>query len=241
MPASRMASINSEVATGRRMNGRDGLIAGSSSMGHARHGRNLAAAFATALTDSSGAYRLLGFLWPAERGVTVTAFGFRPERTTGGRVVLHRWPWISGTVTDDVGDVVSGATVTVSQRDRGWRERSDDDGRFGLVAEAASGPAVVTAAAPDHDTATRRITVGLDHEVSVAPVLARAGFQEIDIRYRAPYPEHEKLQPVSAPREAGVPGSSAIADWADTLNANVEKINRLLFTWLDYAAIGRRP
>jgi hypothetical protein len=29
--------------------------------------------------------------------------------------------------------------------------------------------------------------------------------------------------------------------WADTLNANVEKINRLLFTWLDYAAIGRRP
>ena len=27
----------------------------------------------------------------------------------------------------------------------------------------------------------------------------------------------------------------------DTLNANVERINKLLFTWLDYAAVGRRP
>ncbi|HEV8319784.1 MAG TPA: hypothetical protein VGQ10_20385, partial [Vicinamibacterales bacterium] len=79
------------------------------------------------------------------------------------------------------------------------------------------------------------------HPDTLRYLLIATGFQEIDIRYRAPYPEHEKLQPVSAPREAGVPGSSAIADWADTLNANVEKINRLLFTWLDYAAIGRRP
>jgi len=29
-------------------------------------------------------------------------------------------------------------------------------------------------------------------------------------------------------------------DMIETLNANVEKINRLLFTYLDYAAIGWR-
>ena len=53
----------------------------------------------------------------------------------------------------------------------------------------------------------------------------------MEIRYRAPYPEHEKLQRVPAP---------TLGDAADTLNANVEKINRLLFTYLDYAAIARR-
>ena len=79
------------------------------------------------------------------------------------------------------------------------------------------------------------------HPDTLRYLLVATGFQQIDIRYRAPYPEHEKLQPVSAPREAGTSGASSIADWADTLNANVEKINRLLFTWLDYAAIGRRP
>ena len=53
---------------------------------------------------------------------------------------------------------------------------------------------------------------------------------------------------------AGVPASSlpsfllqaiaanaSLGDTVDTLNANVERINRLLFTWMDYAAIGRRP
>jgi hypothetical protein len=32
-----------------------------------------------------------------------------------------------------------------------------------------------------------------------------------------------------------------LGDWAETLNANVAHLNRLLFTCLDYAAIGRRP
>ena len=37
-------------------------------------------------------------------------------------------------------------------------------------------------------------------------------------------------------RDAG----SGIRDLVETLDANVEKINRLLFTYLDYAAIGIR-
>jgi hypothetical protein len=55
----------------------------------------------------------------------------------------------------------------------------------------------------------------------------------VEIRYRSRYPEHEKLQPL-APH-------GSLGDVVDTLNANVERLNRLLFTWLDYAAIGRRP
>ena len=71
------------------------------------------------------------------------------------------------------------------------------------------------------------------HPDTLKFLLIASGFQQIEIRYRAPYPEHEKLQ--------ALPASAAIGDAVDTLNANVEKINRLLFTHLDYAAVGRRP
>jgi SAM-dependent methyltransferase len=70
------------------------------------------------------------------------------------------------------------------------------------------------------------------HPDTLKFLLIASGFQQIEIRYRAPYPEHEKLQPL--------PASPALGDSVETLNANVEKINRLLFTQLDYAAIGRR-
>ena len=70
------------------------------------------------------------------------------------------------------------------------------------------------------------------HPDTLKFLLIASGFQQIDIRYRAPYPEHDKLQPL--------PATPALGDSVETLNANVEKINRLLFTHLDYAAIGRR-
>ena len=71
------------------------------------------------------------------------------------------------------------------------------------------------------------------HPDTLKYLLIATGFQHVEIRYRAPYPEHEKLQPV-APH-------ASLGDSVNTLNANVEKINRLLFTYLDYAAIARRP
>jgi O-antigen chain-terminating methyltransferase len=67
------------------------------------------------------------------------------------------------------------------------------------------------------------------HPDTLSYFVQASGFQRVSIVYRAPYPEHEKLQPVSA---------SSTAD--QTINANVEKINRLLFTHLDYAVIGER-
>jgi O-antigen chain-terminating methyltransferase len=71
------------------------------------------------------------------------------------------------------------------------------------------------------------------HPDTLTYLLMATGFQHVDVRYRAPYPEHDKLQPL-APH-------ASLGDAVDTLNANVERINRLLFTWLDYAALGRRP
>jgi len=69
------------------------------------------------------------------------------------------------------------------------------------------------------------------HPDTLRYLLIATGFQHVDIKYRAPYPDAEKLQPVASP---------ALGDLVETLNANVEKINRLLFTYLDYAAVGIR-
>ena len=71
------------------------------------------------------------------------------------------------------------------------------------------------------------------HPDTLKYLLVATGFQRIEIRYRVPYPEHEKLQPI--------PSNTTLADSVETLNANVEKINRLLFTCLDYAAVGQKP
>jgi SAM-dependent methyltransferase len=74
------------------------------------------------------------------------------------------------------------------------------------------------------------------HPDTLKHLLIASGFQQIDIQYRAPYPEWEKLQPLASGRL-----ETTLAEHVETLNANVEKINRLVFTYLDYAAVGRRP
>src|SRR4029453_16512644 len=58
-------------------------------------------------------------------------------------------------------------------------------------------------------------------------LLIAAGFQRVDIRYRAPYPEADKLQALA--HGGGAPTS--LDDMIETLNAIVGKINRLLFTY----------
>jgi 2-polyprenyl-3-methyl-5-hydroxy-6-metoxy-1,4-benzoquinol methylase len=70
------------------------------------------------------------------------------------------------------------------------------------------------------------------HPETLKYLLVATGFQQVEIRYSAPYPAQDKLQAVAA--------TGLSVDAANTLNANAEKINQLLFTYLDYAAIGRR-
>jgi SAM-dependent methyltransferase len=74
------------------------------------------------------------------------------------------------------------------------------------------------------------------HPDTLKYLLIATGFQHVDIRYRAPYPEADKLQALAH----GGAAPTRLDDMIDTLNANVEKINRLLFTYLDYAAIARQ-
>ena len=79
------------------------------------------------------------------------------------------------------------------------------------------------------------------HPDTLKYLLAATGFQRTAIRYSAPYPEHGKLQLISVP---AVDPDSGDNSWTLELvklfNENVQKVNQLLFTRLDYAAIGER-
>jgi O-antigen chain-terminating methyltransferase len=79
------------------------------------------------------------------------------------------------------------------------------------------------------------------HPDTLKYLLAAAGFQRTSVRYSAPYPEHAKLQHVATP--AGGNDSDAAARLTtaiDVVNENANKLNSLLFTHMDYAAIGER-
>jgi O-antigen chain-terminating methyltransferase len=67
------------------------------------------------------------------------------------------------------------------------------------------------------------------HPDTLSYLLTANGFQRVTVRYSAPYPDADKLRLV--------PGDGPIED---AFNANVNKLNSLLFTHLDYAAIGVR-
>jgi SAM-dependent methyltransferase len=76
------------------------------------------------------------------------------------------------------------------------------------------------------------------HPDTLRCLLIASGFQRVEVRYREPYPEHGKLQPLAAAElDKVAPGLSKIGE---TFNENVEKINSLLFTYLDYAVIGEK-
>ncbi len=66
-------------------------------------------------------------------------------------------------------------------------------------------------------------------------LLEASGFQRVEIRASEPVPDARKLQPLPA-----VDLEPGVRPLADAFNANVERLNALLFTHLDYAAIGER-
>jgi len=71
------------------------------------------------------------------------------------------------------------------------------------------------------------------HPDTLQYLVGASGFQKVVVRYSAPFPDQSKLQTVRA--SAGGPES------VETIfNENVTKLNDLLFTYLDYAAIGER-
>lgn len=71
------------------------------------------------------------------------------------------------------------------------------------------------------------------HPDTLRYLVSASGFQRVTVRFSAPFPDETKLQRVPAPAER--PESLEAV-----FNDNVGKLNDLLFTYLDYAAIGER-
>jgi SAM-dependent methyltransferase len=72
------------------------------------------------------------------------------------------------------------------------------------------------------------------HPDTLRYLVFASGFSGARVEYRSPVAPQDRLQPVAADP------SSPAADLADTFNANVEKLNARMFTFLDYAIVGRR-
>lgn len=81
------------------------------------------------------------------------------------------------------------------------------------------------------------------HPDTLQYLLRASGFGRVTIEYSAPVPDHMKMKLANLPAEAlsgADPASRALQAIAHTLNANATILNNLMFTHLDYAAIGYR-
>jgi SAM-dependent methyltransferase len=72
------------------------------------------------------------------------------------------------------------------------------------------------------------------HPETLRYLVLASGFSAARIEYRSPVAPQDRLQLIAAD-----PASPA-ADFAEAFNANVDKLNARMFTFLDYAIIGAR-
>ena len=81
------------------------------------------------------------------------------------------------------------------------------------------------------------------HPETLQYLLRASGFERVDIRYSAPVPDAIKMKTVDLPADVLAstdPPAIALTRIAYALNANAVILNNLMFTHLDYAAIGYR-
>ncbi len=81
------------------------------------------------------------------------------------------------------------------------------------------------------------------HPETLQYLLRASGFERVEIRYSAPVPDHMKMKTADLPAEilgSADPIAAALAAVARTVSANAVILNNLMFTHLDYAAIGYR-
>ena len=71
------------------------------------------------------------------------------------------------------------------------------------------------------------------HPDTLKYLVVASGFSSASLEYRSPVPAHDKLQAFAAPSN-----ETPLVDLAEAFNANVEKLNARMFTYLDYAVIG---
>ena len=72
------------------------------------------------------------------------------------------------------------------------------------------------------------------HPETLKYLVTASGFTKATIEFRSPVPPQDKLQPL--PLHAGADASAS--ELVEAFNANVDKLNARIFTYMDYAVIG---
>ena len=126
-------------------------------------------------SDSKGTYRIGARRWPySTPRLSVVALGFVPVQTTGGRLVMHRWPQLSGVVIDDAGVQLAGAVVTLTYLSQVVDAiMTNFDGHFAMTLPDVLGNASVTAFMDQHDAGSQKVSLALDDTPAIKLTLAR--------------------------------------------------------------------
>jgi len=77
------------------------------------------------------------------------------------------------------------------------------------------------------------------HPETLKYLVQAAGFTSVDIQYRAPVGEGDRLERVAA-GDAALSANPVLGSLAATINAHADKLNARLFSCMDYAVIARR-
>jgi O-antigen chain-terminating methyltransferase len=72
------------------------------------------------------------------------------------------------------------------------------------------------------------------HPETLKYLVVASGFTKTSIEFRSPVPAEDRLQPIAVPADA----DAAFAELVEAFNANVEKLNARIFTYMDYAIVG---
>lgn len=72
------------------------------------------------------------------------------------------------------------------------------------------------------------------HSETMKFLFLSAGFQDVEIKMINPVPRSQRLARMRQP------GGDLPHHWVDELNSNLEKVNSVLFGYMDYAAVARR-
>ncbi len=75
------------------------------------------------------------------------------------------------------------------------------------------------------------------HPDTLRHLVQASGFSNVDVQFRAPVSEDDRLARVELPPEFFAPG---VAPVVEALNDHASKLNRRLFSSMDYVVIGRR-
>ena len=80
------------------------------------------------------------------------------------------------------------------------------------------------------------------HPDTLEYLLRAAGFHDVRIVYRSPPPAASRLERVPVdPALTATPAGAAVHRLAEVANRNADRLNDLIFTDQDYAAIATRP